>query len=264
MSLKKVMFTKADESPLETNPEITSYSESECENQEPLPPLPKLSRDKPIGTSTDVVDKGSSVKVTKKKAQTKSPLVLDPSFAKKADLSTEQLLLTLMEECSICQSTDHLTKENPEQVVVKKTLAKLKAQSSLASSTRKAPKIPKLFIPCKYYEFNDHHSDECPKVIFGDNSSGDTEGYGSVNCNGITFTRVAYVISLKHNLINISQLCDANFKVLFTKTHGTIFNQNNKVMLIAPRRRDVYVIDMLSYIEESNVCFFAKASNIVS
>ncbi|GKE43875.1 retrovirus-related pol polyprotein from transposon TNT 1-94, partial [Tanacetum coccineum] len=45
-----------------------------------------------------------------------------------------------------------------------------------------------------------------PKVVFGDNSSGDTEGYGLVNCNGITFTRVAYVNGLKHNLINITQL----------------------------------------------------------
>nr|GEV08386.1 retrovirus-related Pol polyprotein from transposon TNT 1-94 [Tanacetum cinerariifolium] len=55
-----------------------------------------------------------------------------------------------------------------------------------------------------------------PKVVFGDNSLGDTEGYGSVNCNGITFTSVAYVNGLKHNLISISQMCDANFKVLFT------------------------------------------------
>ncbi|GJW73370.1 retrovirus-related pol polyprotein from transposon TNT 1-94 [Tanacetum coccineum] len=31
------------------------------------------------------------------------------------------------------------------------------------------------------------------KVVFGDNFSGDTEGYGSMNCNGITFTRVPYV-----------------------------------------------------------------------
>nr|GEV01226.1 hypothetical protein [Tanacetum cinerariifolium] len=31
------------------------------------------------------------------------------------------------------------------------------------------------------------------KVVFRDNSFGDTEGYASVNCNGITFTRVAYV-----------------------------------------------------------------------
>ncbi|GJY47895.1 retrovirus-related pol polyprotein from transposon TNT 1-94 [Tanacetum coccineum] len=103
-----------------------------------------------------------------------------------------------------------------------------------------------------------------PKVIFRDNSSGDTEGYGSLNCNGITFTRVAYVSGLKDNLISISQLCDANFKVLFSKTHGTIFNQNNEVVLIASRRRDVYVNDMSFYNEEINACFFAKASNNVN
>nr|GEV85654.1 hypothetical protein [Tanacetum cinerariifolium] len=73
-----------------------------------------------------------------------------------------------------------------------------------------------------------------PKVVFGDNSLRDTKGYGLVNCNGITFTR------------------------------GTIFNQNNEVVLIAPRRRDVYFIDMSSYNEEINVCFFTIASNSVN
>ncbi|GKE71381.1 hypothetical protein Tco_1529453 [Tanacetum coccineum] len=200
-------------------------------------------------------------------------------------------------KCSACGSTDHTTKEYHDQAVVKKTLARLKAQSSQGSS-RKAHMIPKPFIDCKYCGFNDHHSDECeyyprcdicgsithetsdytkkpssnnrklriankrstkptengysrhmkgvkqyqhkyskescPKVVFGDNSSGDTKGYGSVNCNGITFTIVAYVNGLKHNLISIIQLCDANFKVLFTKTHGTIFNQNNEVVLMLP------------------------------
>ncbi|GJX94791.1 retrovirus-related pol polyprotein from transposon TNT 1-94 [Tanacetum coccineum] len=99
-----------------------------------------------------------------------------------------------------------------------------------------------------------------PKVVFRDDSLGDTKGYGSVNCKGITFTRVTYVNGLKHNLISISQLCDANFKVLFTKTQGTIFNQNDEVVLIAPRRRDAYIIDMSSFNKESNACFLAKAS----
>ncbi|GJZ54838.1 retrovirus-related pol polyprotein from transposon TNT 1-94 [Tanacetum coccineum] len=184
-------------------------------------------------------------------------------------------------------------------------MSKLKAQSSQVNSSRKALKIPKPFIPCKYCGFNDHHSDECEyypgcdicgsiahepsncdkraipnnkkpgiarqqsnepteksqvlKWYLGDNSSRDTKGYGSVNCNGITFTMVAYVNGLKHNLISISRLCDVNFKVLFTKTQGTIFNQNNEVVLIDPIR-NVYVIDMLSYNKESNACFFAKAS----
>nr|GFA03342.1 retrovirus-related Pol polyprotein from transposon TNT 1-94 [Tanacetum cinerariifolium] len=94
------------------------------------------------------------------------------------------------------------------------------------------------------------------KMVFGDNSSCDTKGYSSVNCNGITFTKVAYVNGLKHNLISISRLCDANFKVLFTKTQGSIFNEKDKVVLIASRRRDVYVIEMSSYNTDNNACFY--------
>ncbi|GKF63166.1 retrovirus-related pol polyprotein from transposon TNT 1-94, partial [Tanacetum coccineum] len=45
---------------------------------------------------------------------------------------------------------------------------------------------------------------------------------------------------------------------------GTIFNQNDKVFLIASRRRDVYVIDMSSFNKDSNTCFFAKASPSVN
>ncbi|GKC61704.1 retrovirus-related pol polyprotein from transposon TNT 1-94 [Tanacetum coccineum] len=228
---------------------ITSDSESECETQEPLSPLPKLKRVAPA-----------------------------------------------------------------EHATIKKTLIKLKAQSPLNLTPKKAPMIPKPFKDCKYFGFNDHHSDNCeyyprcevcgsvahepvdylkrsvwyldsgcyrhmtwikqylhryskesgPKVVFGDDSSRDIEGYDLVNCNGITFTKVAYVNGLKHNLISISQLCDANFKVLFTKTREAIFNQNDEVFLIDPRRRDVYVIDMSSFNKESNACFFAKASPSVN
>ncbi|GJZ51628.1 hypothetical protein Tco_0606143, partial [Tanacetum coccineum] len=214
-SLKEIMFTTEEKSPTETAPKVTSNTGSECDNQEPLPPLPKLSGAESIGTSNDVIPladltqtstvfdktkqatkKESSVKAIKKKTQTKSPFVLGSSPDNKADSSTKQLFLTLMEEVrglkekikppsdnsafvsqtwsskstkgkqktiiinlledyynqpkySTCQSTDHLTKEHPEQVVVMKTLAKLKAQPSLASFSRKAPKIPKPFIPCK-------------------------------------------------------------------------------------------------------------------
>ncbi|GJY57120.1 hypothetical protein Tco_0456235 [Tanacetum coccineum] len=215
ISPKKVVFTKADESPSEIAPKITLYSKSECDNQEPLPPILKLSRVEPSGTSNVVVS------------------------------LTELSLTTAISE-----------------------------ETKKGSSSRKAPMIPKPFIDCKYYGFNDHHSSKCeyypgcdiygfiahettnctkktssnkrkpriansgcsrhmtgvkqylhkcskesgPKVVFRDNSLGDTEGYCLVNYNGITFTRVAYVNGLKHNLISISQLRDANFKVLFTKT----------------------------------------------
>ncbi|GJX86158.1 retrovirus-related pol polyprotein from transposon TNT 1-94 [Tanacetum coccineum] len=333
ISSKEVVFTKADESSSVLAPEITSDSESEYDSQEPLPPLPKLIGAAPSGTSESLISlsdltlnmadltldtpvpkktrpsvKVSPAYVIKKKTE-KSPVVPKPCSDKKADSSTEQLLLTLMEEvkglkrqieipsgtppsssqpssskatkqktwfgpckhcgfknhlsddcyskpkCSTCGSTDHLTKEHLEHAAIKKTLSKLKAQSPLKPTPKKDPMIPKPFKECKYYGFNDHHSDNCeyypgckvcssiahepsncpkkhsnsrrqglptgnqnplksgftkgtnlcenvhaglpqeacPKVVFGGDSSGDTEGYGSINCNGITFTRVTYV-----------------------------------------------------------------------
>ncbi|GJZ16119.1 retrovirus-related pol polyprotein from transposon TNT 1-94 [Tanacetum coccineum] len=97
-----------------------------------------------------------------------------------------------------------------------------------------------------------------PKVVFRDDSTCTTEGYGSIKCNGIVFTKVAFVDGLKYNLISISQLCDAKYIVQFDEKRGTIFNSNKEVIMIAPRVRDVYILDMTSSAQES--CFFAKAS----
>ncbi|GJW90109.1 retrovirus-related pol polyprotein from transposon TNT 1-94 [Tanacetum coccineum] len=69
--------------------------------------------------------------------------------------------------------------------------------------------------------------------------------------------KVAF-IGLKYNLINMSQLRDAKYIVQFDEKRGTIFNSNKEIVMIAPRVRDVYVLDMTSSAQES--CFFAKAS----
>ena len=69
-----------------------------------------------------------------------------------------------------------------------------------------------------------------PKVVFGDNSSCITEGYGLINCGGIVFTKVAFVNGLKYNLISISQLCNAKYIVQFDDKQGTIFNANKEIV----------------------------------
>nr|GEV82661.1 hypothetical protein [Tanacetum cinerariifolium] len=97
-----------------------------------------------------------------------------------------------------------------------------------------------------------------PKVVFGDDSTCTTKCYGSIKCNGIDITKVAFVNGLKYNLISISQLCDARYIVHFNEKRGTIFNYNKEIIMIAPRVRDVHVLDMTFSAQES--CFFAKAS----
>ncbi|GJR64139.1 hypothetical protein Tco_0010204 [Tanacetum coccineum] len=388
---KEVLFTKTDVSTSEFAHMITSDSEDYSDIQEPLPPLPKLSGADPSGASKSLIslsdltanmadltlntaskeikkssNKVSQTYVIKKRTESKHPAVQNSCPDKNALPSTEQLLLTLMEEvkgikkqilipsdtsssvsqacssktpkqkvwygpckhcgmrnhlsddcyskpkCFTCGSISYTTKEHTKQTVVKKSLNKLKGQSTSKSTPVRTAKMSKTFGECKYCGSNKHHPDDCEfyprcevcrsiaheiadcpknlrnsrkqriaikqseptkksetiyaqifkgarfKVVFGDDSSGDTEGYGSVNFNGITFTGVAYVNGLKQNLISISQLCDANFKVLFTKTQGTIFNQNDEVVLIAPRRRDVCIIAMSSaeaeYVAAAGCC----------
>ncbi|GJT45647.1 retrovirus-related pol polyprotein from transposon TNT 1-94 [Tanacetum coccineum] len=54
-SLKEVLFTKADVSTSKSDPMITSDSEVNCDNQEPLPPLTKLTGAEPSGASKSLI-----------------------------------------------------------------------------------------------------------------------------------------------------------------------------------------------------------------
>ncbi|GKB91399.1 hypothetical protein Tco_0963671 [Tanacetum coccineum] len=67
-----------------------------------------------------------------------------------------------------------------------------------------------------------------------------------------------FVNGLKYNLSSISQLCDAKYIIQFDEKRGKIFNSNKEVVMISPRVRDVYVLDMTSSAQES--CLFTKAS----
>ncbi|GJT85899.1 retrovirus-related pol polyprotein from transposon TNT 1-94, partial [Tanacetum coccineum] len=264
ISSKEVMFNKEDESLSKTSPEIISDSKSEYDIHEPLSPLPKLSRAEPIGTSIDVIP---LIDLTLTPiVSNKTQMVTDKE---KDDSSTEKLLLTLIEEVKglkeqikspsdnfKCVSQTGSSKFNNYHSDVTFVVALL--MKPLTDYLKRFA----WYIDSRFKQYLHRHSNEsCPKVVIGDKSLGDTGGYGLMNCNEITFTKVSFGNGLKHNLISSSQLCDANFKVLSTKTQGTIFNQNNEVVFIAPRKSDVYVIDMSSYNEESKSCFFATASN---
>ncbi|GJW97688.1 retrovirus-related pol polyprotein from transposon TNT 1-94 [Tanacetum coccineum] len=236
-SSKEVVFSKASESLSETIPNIHSDYKSECDNLEPLPPLPKLTWVEPTATSSSVLTLADLTqtpvvpKETKKVPEkgTSINVIQPPCYsASKVKGLKEQIKIPLDSSPSISQSGSF-----------KSAKGKQRTWFGPCSSSRKAPMIPKPFIDCKYCGFNDHHFDECEyypgcdicgsiahetsdctkkpsnntkprigytkpknlplnplkslKVVFRDNSLGDTEGYGSVNCNGIIFTRVSYV-----------------------------------------------------------------------
>ena len=111
---------------------------------------------------------------------------------------------------------------------------------------------------------SDFQSEAGPKVTFGDNATGTTKGYGVLTNGTLSFSKVAYVEGLKHNLISISQLCDADYTVTFNKQMGTILDRNGKTVLTAPRNKDVYILDMNSVSSTDETCFYSKANTELS
>nr|KAJ0190081.1 hypothetical protein LSAT_V11C800430260 [Lactuca sativa] len=103
-----------------------------------------------------------------------------------------------------------------------------------------------------------------PAVTYGDNGKGFTKGYGNIKCNNVIFQNVSYVKGLKHNLISISQLCDADYEVHFTKKEGRVVNTDKNIVLSASRKDDIYVLDMFSSDKALMHCFFTKSQTNLS
>ncbi|GKC72453.1 hypothetical protein Tco_1118336 [Tanacetum coccineum] len=167
----KVVFTKADESPSEPTPMFTSDSKAECDTYKPLPALPKLIRAEPFGISNNLIslsdltsnmaeltlntsskkskkssDKVSQTYVIKKKTEPKLPNVQISCSDKKVDSSTEQLLLTLMEEVKGIK--DHIK------------IPYVTSSSGSQASSSKPSKQKVWFGPCTHCELKNHLSDD--------------------------------------------------------------------------------------------------------
>ncbi|GJS99266.1 retrovirus-related pol polyprotein from transposon TNT 1-94 [Tanacetum coccineum] len=105
--------------------------------------------------------------------------------------------------CDICGSIAHETAECTKKPV----------------SNKRKPRIASQ----RFNEPIEKYSKESgPKVVFGDNFLGDTEGYGSVNCNGITYTKIAYGISL-------------NFSSPFAPEQNGVVERRNKTLIEAAK-----------------------------
>ncbi|KAJ9556290.1 hypothetical protein OSB04_010904 [Centaurea solstitialis] len=106
---------------------------------------------------------------------------------------------------------------------------------------------------------SNYREERGPAVTFGGNGKGQTRGYGTLT-NGVTmFKRVAYVEGLMDNLLSISQLCDKNHKVSFSKKKYKVKNRRKEVILTGVRQADIYIINMNT--STDNFCFVSRASS---
>ncbi|KAJ9552883.1 hypothetical protein OSB04_016928 [Centaurea solstitialis] len=106
---------------------------------------------------------------------------------------------------------------------------------------------------------SNYREERGPVVTFGGNGKGQTRGYGTLTNGVTTFKRVAYVEGLMHNLLSISQLCDKNHKVSFSKKKCKVKNRRKEVILTGVRHADIYIINMNT--STDNFCFVSRASS---
>ncbi|KAJ9560830.1 hypothetical protein OSB04_005990 [Centaurea solstitialis] len=109
---------------------------------------------------------------------------------------------------------------------------------------------------------SNYREERGPAVTFGGNGKGQTRGYGTLTNGVTTFKRVAYVEGLMHNLLSISQLCDKNHKVSFSKKKCDackVKNRRKEVILTGVRHADIYIINMNT--STDNFCFVSRASS---
>ncbi|GJW30285.1 putative ribonuclease H-like domain-containing protein [Tanacetum coccineum] len=101
----------------------------------------------------------------------------------------------------------------------------------------------------------------------GCSGRGRISGKGTIKTSCIDFEKVSYVEELKFNLLSVSQICDKKHNVLFTDKECLILSPKFKfvdedlVILRAPRKNDVYSLDLKNIIPSGGItCLVAKAT----
>ncbi|KAJ9561637.1 hypothetical protein OSB04_006797 [Centaurea solstitialis] len=121
----------------------------------------------------------------------------------------------------------------------------------------------------------DFNEEAGPSVKFGGKGRGITRGYGTLTNGKTTFRRVSYVEGLTHNLLSISQLCDKDHKVSFSKKSckcllvfrcdpigSYVISKYHYTMNLEHKDPSVYVINMDTSTE--NVCFMSRDSSEIN
>ncbi|GJX79113.1 ribonuclease H-like domain-containing protein [Tanacetum coccineum] len=108
-------------------------------------------------------------------------------------------------------------------------------------------------------------------ITFG-GSKGYITGKGRIKVGNLEFDRVSFIKELGHfNLFSISQICDKQHKVLFTKTECLVVSPDfkmpdeNHILLKVPRQHNMYSFDMKTPSPAKGfTCLIAKVTSYKS
>ncbi|GJV96635.1 retrovirus-related pol polyprotein from transposon TNT 1-94 [Tanacetum coccineum] len=152
-----------------------------------------------------------------------------------------------------------------QMLIDEKVNSNQKNQESNSKIQKTKPNpIQKPQLKCELCHYTNHSTDDCYRILYcmickrEDHRTSDHEMYIASLKRSENYKAQPYQYASSSN-----QLCDAKYIVQFDDKQGTIFNANKEIVLIAPRRNDVYVLDMSS-LTPNGACFFAKASESVN
>nr|GEX88228.1 hypothetical protein [Tanacetum cinerariifolium] len=191
--------------------------------------------------------------------------------------------------CMICKMDYHRTSDHETYIASLKRSENYMAQPyQYASTSNHILKVKaKPFPPCTHYGFNDHKHDRVIHIRGGvlAESSRSNESSIRVKCNTCRstvhstsdhnefdhFKRGEKIQAAKAREPTKKWVYKRNYPkfIICVETHqgahlqGTIFNANKEIVLIAPRRNDVYVL-VMSSLTPNGACFFAKASESIN
>ena len=87
--------------------------------------------------------------------------------------------------------------------------------------------------------FKVFESKKCVNVTFGDGSKSQIKGKGIISLPGLpNIANVLYVEGLRVNLLSISQICDQDFMILFSKGKCLVMNESGKKLISGVRTLD--------------------------
>ncbi|KAJ9544847.1 hypothetical protein OSB04_024554 [Centaurea solstitialis] len=180
---------------------------------------------------------------------------------------TQVALMAIIEEptLALMAKIEEVPEEIPTQAPEASSSTTPEASTSATDSSSQDKGIWYLDSGCSRHMtgsksvLSNYREERGPAVTFGGNGKGQTRGYGTLTNGVTTFKRVAYVEGLMHNLLSISQLCDKNHKVSFSKKKCKVKNRRKEVILTGVRHADIYIINMNT--STDNFCFVSRASS---
>ncbi|KAJ9538956.1 hypothetical protein OSB04_031689 [Centaurea solstitialis] len=162
-------------------------------------------------------------------------------------------------KCYHCGLNDHIASKCPDATKAEKS-AKVKKNPKTDNSV-KGKKVIKTVSSVKTPASRTDNSDKgiwyldsgCSRHMTGSKSV--LSNYREERGPAVTFGGNG----LMHNLLSISQLCDKNHKVSFSKKKCKVKNRRKEVILTGVRHADIYIINMNT--STDNFCFVSRASS---